>query len=235
MHRIPSFRWTQSSQHMVGLVVAALLAAVPIAKAQDAPSSGEVEHRVHLLEGRMKELESQVRGPGAKESGLIPGMLIGPRLSLLALPTPTLGGEAKILRYLGVSFDYGFLPKITVADVSAKYNMWNIAGRVYPFGKTFFVGAVYGHYGIEGAAANGTGTGSARVSSTFLGPQIGGRWIQPSGFFTAVDLAWGFPLSFSSEASGDASGKTLEFKQNAEKYLQHGIPFLGLVSFGYLF
>ena len=56
-----------------------------------------------------------------------------------------------------------------------------------------------------------------------------------SGFFTAVDLAWGFPLSFSSEATEGASGKTLEFKQNAEKYLQHGVPLIGLVSFGYLF
>ena len=88
---------------------------------------------------------------------------------------------------------------------------------------------------MDGAAANGTGSGSSHVSSTFIGPQIGGRWIQPSGFFTAVDLAWGFPLSFSSEATQDASGKTLEFKQNAEKYLQHGVPLLGLVSFGYLF
>jgi hypothetical protein len=235
MHRISPFHWTQSSQHALGLVTAALLLAVPIARAQDAPASGDVDHRVHLLEGRVKELESQMRGPGTKESGLIPGMLVGPRLSLLALPTPTLGAEAKILRYLGVSFDYGFLPKITVSDLSVKYDMWNIAARVYPFGKTFFLGAVYGHYGLDGAATNGTGAGSARVSSTFLGPQIGGRWIQPSGFFTAVDLAWGFPLSFSSEATPDASGKTLEFKQNAEKYLQHGVPFLGLVSFGYLF
>jgi len=221
-------------RRLFGLVVAALIVAVPMARAEDAPSA-DVERRVHVLEGRMKELESQVRGPGTKESGLIPGVLIGPRLSLLALPTPTLGAEAKILRYLGVSFDYGFLPKITVSDLTVKYDMWNVAARVYPWGKTFFVGAVWGHYGVSGGAANGTGSGEAHVSSTFIGPQIGGRWIQASGFFTAVDLAWGFPLSFSSEATEGASGKTLEFKQNAEKYLQHGVPLIGLVSFGYLF
>ena len=232
MHRISSWsRWTQSPPHIFGLIIAALLI-VPQARAQDAP---DVEHRVQVLEGRMKEADSQARGPGTKESGLIPHVLLGPRLSLLALPTPSLGAEAKIFRYLGVSFDYGFLPTLTIADVTAKYDMWNIAARVYPFGKTFFVGAVYGHYGLNGAAANGTGSGSAHVSSTFIGPQIGGRWIQSSGFFTAVDLAWGFPLSFTSEATPDASGKTLDFKQNAEKYLQHGLPMLGLVSFGYLF
>jgi len=228
-----SSRWMKSPPHSFGLVVAALVLAVPLARAEDAPPA-DVERRVHLLEGRMKELESQVRGPGTKESGLIPGVLLGPRLSLLALPTPTLGAEAKILRYLGVSFDYGFLPKLTVADLTVKYDMWNIAARVYPWGR-FFIGAIYGHYGMDGAAANGTGAGSAHVSSTFIGPQIGGRWIQPSGFFTAVDLAWGFPLSFSSEATPDATGKTLEFKQNAEKYLHHGVPLIGLVSFGYLF
>jgi len=236
MHR-PSLRWMQSLPHTIGLVIAALLIAAPLARAEDSPAAapGDVEHRVQLLEGRIKELESQVRGPGTKESGLIPGVLIGPRLSLLALPTPSLGAEAKIVRYLGVSFDYGFLPKVTVSDLSVKYKMWNVAARVYPFGRTFFVGAVYGHYGLDGAAVNGTGAGSARVSSTFLGPQIGGRWIQPGGFFTGVDLSWGFPLTFTSEASQDASGRTLDFKQNAEKYLKHGIPFLGLVSFGYLF
>jgi len=220
--------------HTLGLVVAALVLAAPLARAEETPAR-DVEHRVGLLEGRIKELESQVRGPGTKESGLIPGVLIGPRLSLLSLPTPTLGGEAKILRYLGVSFDYGFLPKITVSDLTVSYDMWNVAARVYPFGKVFFIGAVYGHYGMTGAAAGAAGAGSAHVSSTFVGPQIGGRWIQPSGFFTALDLAWGFPLSFSSEATPDASGKTLEFKQNAEKYLSHGVPLIGLVSFGYLF
>ncbi|HET9155389.1 MAG TPA: hypothetical protein VFN91_01900 [Myxococcaceae bacterium] len=235
MHRrFSSSRWLRSPLHLFGLVVAALVVAVPMARAEETRSA-EVEQRVHVLEGRVKELESQVRGPGTKESGLIPGVLIGPRLSLLSLPTPTLGAEAKILRYLGVSFDYGFLPKITVSDLTVKYDMWNVAARVYPWGKTFFVGAVWGHYGVSGAAANGTGSGEAHVSSTFIGPQIGGRWIQPSGFFTAVDLAWGFPLSFSSEATEGASGKTLEFKQNAEKYLQHGVPLIGLVSFGYLF
>ena len=197
---VQSPRWIKSPPHTLGLVVAALVLAAPLARAEETPAR-DVEHRVGLLEGRIKELESQVRGPGTKESGLIPGVLIGPRLSLLSLPTPTLGGEAKILRYLGVSFDYGFLPKITVSDLTVSYDMWNVAARVYPFGKVFFIGAVYGHYGMTGAAAGAAGAGSAHVSSTFVGPQIGGRWIQPSGFFTALDLAWGFPLSFSSEAT----------------------------------
>lgn len=59
--------------------------------------------------------------------------------------------------------------------------------------------------------------------------------IQPGGFFTAVDLAWGFAFSFTSEATPDASGRTLEFKRSAEKHLQHGVPLIGLVSFGYPF
>jgi hypothetical protein len=49
-----------------------------------------------------------------------------------------------------VPFDYGFLAKLTIADVTAKYDIWNIAARVYPWGRTFFVGAIYGHYGIDG-------------------------------------------------------------------------------------
>src|SRR5215470_8208212 len=67
--------------------------------------------------------------------------------------------RVKILRYFGASFDYGFFPKLTISGVDVSYSMWNVAARVYPFGDVLFVGAVFGHYGVEPTATVAQGTG----------------------------------------------------------------------------
>ena len=102
------------------------------------------------------------------------------------------------------------------------------------FGGAFFIGAVYGHYGIEGSVTSPQGSGAVRVNSKFLGPQIGARWVQPSGFFAGVDVAWAFPLAYSSTSTPDPSGTTVSIQQTADRYLQHGVPLVG-ASLGWLF
>ena len=216
--------------HIVGTLAAALILAGPAARAET-PGSPGVETRSVQAEAHAPE---QSRSDAPRDSGFIPGVLIGPRLSV-AVPTPTIGIEAKVLRYFGLAFDYGLTPKLDISGVSVSYEMWDVAVRVYPFGHTFFVGALYGHYGVEAVGSTPQGTGSVRASSNFLGPQIGARWIQPSGFFFGIDLAWAFPLGYSSEASPDPSGTTVSIKQTADRYLQNGIPVAGLVSVGWLF
>ncbi|MGZ6080798.1 MAG: hypothetical protein ACXWK4_08300 [Myxococcaceae bacterium] len=218
-----------NTPHIVGVIAGALILAGPLARAQSPGPSG-VESSVQA-EAPAPE---QSGSPAPKDSGFIPGVLIGPRLSV-AVPTPTIGVEAKVLRYLGFAFDYGLSPKLDISGVSVSYEMWDVAVRVYPFGHTFFVGAVYGHYGVEAVGSTPQGSGSVRASSNFLGPQIGARWIQPSGFFFGIDLAWAFPLGYSSEASPDPSGTTVSVKQTADRYLQNGIPVAGLISVGWLF
>jgi hypothetical protein len=219
-----------NTPHIVGTIAAALILAGPVARAE-APGAPGVESTSVQAEVHAPE---QSRSAEPRDSGFIPGVLIGPRLSV-AVPTPTIGVEAKILRYFGVAFDYGLTPKLDISGVSVSYEMWDVAVRVYPFGHTFFVGAVYGHYGVEAVGSTPQGSGSVRASSNFLGPQIGARWIQPSGFFFGIDLAWAFPLGYSSEASPDPTGTTVSIKQTADRYLQNGIPVAGLVSVGWLF
>ena len=230
MNRLLSRRSVSTARHLAGVIAAALILAAPIARADEATSVS----RAPEVRGLAADAGSTGRGSGPKQSGLIPGMLIGPRLSV-AVPTPTFGAEVKILRYFGASFDYGFFPKLTISGVDVSYSMWNVAARVYPFGDVFFVGAVYGHYGVEASATVAQGTGWVRASSNFLGPQIGARWIQPSGFFLGVDVAWAFPLGYSSEASPDPSGTTTSVKETADRYLKNGIPLVGLVSVGWMF
>src|SRR5215813_14257175 len=209
---------------------------------EDGPVSGPSPQptgstpREQELQARVNALESQPRGPTTKTQGLIPGVLLGPRLALINLPTPSIGAELRALGYLGASFDYGFIPKVTISDVQIQYDQWQLGVRVYPFRGAFYLGGVYGHYGFTGVA-NGpsAGTGTVTVNSQYIGPQLGWRWVQPSGFFTGLDLAWGFPLTFESKVSEGSTGTIPEIQKNAQQYLQHGLPILGLVSLGYLF
>ncbi len=222
MNRTSPSRALAAARRFVGMSAAALVLTAPLAHAEEANRASEV--RTYAETG----------GSGPKQSGFIPGVLIGPRLTV-AVPTPTLGVEVKILRFVGASFDYGLFPKLTISGVDVSYSMWNVAARVYPFGDVFFVGAVYGHYGVEATATVAQGTGSVRASSDFLGPQIGARWIQPSGFFLGIEAAWAFPLAYRSEASPDPTGTTTSVKETADRYLKNGIPLVGLVSVGWLF
>ena len=236
MNRMLSSLTIAAASHLAGVIVAGVVLAAPLARADEAISGAATpspDGRRGATEVR-GQVDGTGRGSDTKESGIIPGVLIGPRLSV-AVPTPTFGAEVKILRYFGASFDYGFFPKLSISGVDVSYSMWNVAARVYPFGDVFFVGAVYGHYGIEASATVAQGTGSVRASSNFLGPQIGARWIQPSGFFFGIDVAWAFPLGYSSEASPDPSGTTTSVKNTADRYLRNGIPLVGLVSVGWLF
>jgi len=152
MNRMPSGHSLSTAPHILGVVAATLVLAAPLARAEAAAAAGgsssDAGHRAEGVEGPTGAVATGDRRSGTRDSGLIPGVLIGPRLSLLALPTPALGVEAKILRYVGLSFDYGFFPKIDISGVSVSYSMWNVAARVYPWGNAFFIGAVYGHYGV---------------------------------------------------------------------------------------
>jgi hypothetical protein len=236
MNRMLSSRSIATARHLAGVIAAGLFLAARLVRAEE-PISGSGSPSPEGLRGAPEmrgQLEGPGRGSGPKQSGLIPGVLIGPRLSV-AVPTPTFGAEVKVLRYFGASFDYGFFPKLTISGVDVSYSMWNVAARVYPFGDVLFVGAVYGHYGVEASATVAQGSGSVRASSNFLGPQIGARWIQPSGFFFGIDVAWAFPLGYSSEASPDPSGTTTSVKETADRYLKNGIPLVGLISVGWMF
>jgi hypothetical protein len=213
-----------SSAHLtiaVAVVLAAPLAHADGVRSAAGPSAPDVE-------GHAGSRES-----GTKESGIIPGVLIGPRLGM-DLPAPTIGAEVKILRYFGGSFEYAFFPKVGIAGASIGYSMWNAAAHVYPFGGALFIGAVYGHYGIEGSVTSAQGSGAVAVNSNFLGPQIGARWVQPSGFFAGFDVAWAFPLAYSSSSTPDPSGTTVSIQHTADRYLQHGVPLVG-ASLGWLF
>ena len=189
MTRTSPNRTLAAARRLVGVSAAALVLAAPLAHADEATSStapaevrGASEVRTHAEAG----------GSSPKQSGLIPGVLFGPRLTV-AVPTPTFGVEVKILRFVGASFDYGFFPKLTISGVDVSYSMWNVAARVYPFGDVFFVGAVYGPYGVEATTTVAQGTGSVRARIHIHTPHISSPCNHPSLNYHGIHFASAIP------------------------------------------
>ena len=169
-------------------------------------------------------------------SGLIPNVRIGPEISLISFPSPAIGIEAKLWDRVGVSLEYGFIPRVGISDVEAKYRMWQGSLKLYPFRGSFFVGALLGTYELTASETSGGQTITTTVDSTILGPQLGWRWVYSSGFFLGLDLAWGFALHYQSTLTPpDSTGTIGDIKKNADKYLENGVPVLGLLHLGWFF
>ena len=175
---------------------------------------------------------------GTKTEGVIPGILFGPKLNLISFPNPGVGLEVKIFRHFGASFDYDFLPDITVDNVTVSTRVWNVAAKVYPFGGAFHAGLAVGAYNFQGTMveANTGLSGKVTVSSIFIAPQIGWRWVWQSGLFLATDVGWAFPISYGATVEAPAPAQTLrDIQTTADRWVKVGIPLVGFLQVGWLF
>ncbi|HYS79905.1 MAG TPA: hypothetical protein VEM76_04315 [Anaeromyxobacteraceae bacterium] len=165
---------------------------------------------------------------------------LGPKLSLVNLPTPAFGVEAKFMNLVGASFDYGFIPDVTLSNVTVGMKNWSIGAKVYPFHGSFFLGAAFGGRSFTGSKIDdSTGTplkATVDVSSTYLAPEIGWRWVRNSGFFMGMDLGWQFVVSNSTTLTAPAgvSQSTRQDVQDKGNQLgRSGLPILGLLQVGF--
>jgi hypothetical protein len=181
-----------------------------------------------------------------KASGLLPGFLIGPSLHLLPIPSVVgVGMEARILDTLGVALDYNLIPSVGVpgaesADAKMEYRDLSGAVRWFPWRRAFYLGAALGTRTFK-ATATDTATGlrgTAEVTSTYLAPEIGWRWIWPSGFFLGMDLGYQVILSsketFDLPASLDPVDKQ-DLEDAANDLGKIGFPILSLLQLGWYF
>ena len=206
--------------------------------AEEATEVADLRTRVARME---KDRDLDENG---KARGLLGPVLIGPNVTILQLPTgPTFGLEVKGHRLWGVSFDYGFVPKIKVGQAKVAFDTWTLGAKVYPFRGAFFLGAGYGHYKLTGETAQtdfNTGisdTAKAEVSAHFISPGLGWRWVRPGGFFTGLDLSWQFPVGYKSTVTapdlGSLGGTVKDIQENGDKYLKKGLPSLGFLRLGW--
>jgi hypothetical protein len=174
-----------------------------------------------------------------KTDGVIPGALIGPKLGIISFPTPTIGVEAKLGRWIGLSFDYGFVPDITISNVTVSWNNWCAGAKVFPFQGSLFVGALYGHRSFNGSSVDTTGRKStADASSNYIAPELGWRWIWDSGFYMGIDLGWQFVTSNTKTVvipSGFDPQKQKDINDATDKLGTAGLPVLGLLQLGFYF
>ena len=209
-------------------IVAALAALVAAAPALPDPPSTAVP-----------PIDSPPRAYG-KSEGLIPGIVFGPKLSLLNLPT--LGGvgfEAKALNLFGASFDYGLVPDIKLSNVAAGMTNWTVGAKVYPFRGSFFLGAAYGNRSFHATVNDTTNNlnGRVDVSSNYIAPEVGWRWVWDSGFYMGMDLGWQFVTSNTVAKSANFSqldpSKQKNINDATDKIGTAGLPVLALMQVGF--
>ncbi len=172
-----------------------------------------------------------------KESGIIPGVVLGPRLSLLSVPSPSVAGELKIANLVGASVDYGLVPDVEVRGVKVGLTTWKVGARVFPFRGRFFLGASYGSRTFHAKKTVDTGeSGKLDVTSTFVAPELGWRFVWRSGFFMGLDLGWQIVLDSSktlTASAGLADSDRKDIDDAGRKIGKAGLPELGLLQLGW--
>lgn len=187
--------------------------------------------------------EARAEGYG-KQYGVLGNvpLVFGPKLTI-GFINPTIGVEAKYANLVGLSVEYGFVPEFTVPSssppVKVGWSGWNVGAKLYPFRGSFFLGAALGGRSFTGKASDPTGNYSADVTSTYLAPEIGWRWVARSGLFFGMEFGWQFVLGYTSEFRFNGvpvptSG--ISGLQDAAKFVgEQGLPIIGLFTVGYFF
>lgn len=202
-------------------------AAAPVAPAAGAP---------------VKPARAPLEGYG-KPEGLIPYMVIGPKLSIIHIPAPGFGIDAKFMNRFGASIDYNLIPDINFSGVKAGYTDLSATARWFPFEGRFFVGAALGRreFHAKGSVTEAgiTETAKIKVQSTYLAPEIGWRFVTEVGFFYGLDLGYQLILSKSTtltipSAIADAS-ETQDVKDAGDQIGKIGLPIISLMQLGWYF
>jgi hypothetical protein len=186
-----------------------------------------------------------VRAPGyGKPEGLIPGVLVGPKAALVPFPGLLGAGvEAKFLNLVGVSVDYSFFPRVTIADVKASYSDVCVAARVFPWRRSLFVGVALGYRDFAGKQTDAATKQEFEVDvqSLYLAPEIGWRFVWSSGFFMGLDLGYQFILSpkttFTQPAQVNVLSQTTrkDVEDFGDQFGKIGLPIVSLLQFGFFF
>lgn len=181
---------------------------------------------------------------GYRTSGIIPGVLLGPKATatLLFPPSVMVGAEVRVIGYIGASFEYGVFPRNqTIQGYTTQISSWSAGLRAYPWRGAFFVGAVLGRYDVSFSQTAGAGsqfqTASLDIAATYLGPQIGWKWTWDFGLFLGLNLGYGFSLDYKSTMTNPAlaSSDLVNIQKNADQYVKTGIPIVTLLELGFLF
>lgn len=128
-------------------------------------------------------------------SCLLGDFCLGPVLTLGAINPLGIGAQVRN-KYLGAGIDYQFIPSLTISNTSARWSLFSVDARVFPFGGSFFLGLGFGYQSFSAARTESTEYGDVNVKGELGIPmlKLGIGFIGSSGFVMGIDLGLGFPL-----------------------------------------
>jgi hypothetical protein len=172
---------------------------------------------------------------------------LGPVVAL-GFPRPfAIEGLLKIKDVVGLGFEYSFLPKTTISDVTTRFDALALDANWYPFKAGFFIGARAGRQWLSGSATLrvqnfGSFTESADASAWFVNPRIGYLYTWSSGFTLGIDAGVQLPIAATYERSGPATAAGLSdpavdrsLRQVAKTLGNDVTPTVDLFRIGFLF
>mgnify|MGYP001580186530 CR=1 FL=1 len=191
-----------------------------------------------------------------KTRGLLGPVTVGPMINIVSIPGGAI--EAKYTDLLGFGLKFTFLPAITLGGSSIGYNTFDGRARWFPFRGSFFLGAAFGNQSLTASGSNSISTGGGSittdlnigVSTLYLTPHLGWRWVWESGFMMGMDFGWQAALATTTTLTLSLSDKTAEAAVKAtddyktlesnvtsmgDRIGKAGLPSLTLLSMGYLF
>jgi hypothetical protein len=185
-----------------------------------------------------------------KTEGLCGPLLLGPKLTGGGLPLPfRFGIETKFQNLIGLSFDYGLFPTLSISDVKLGAHGWTVAARLYPFRESFFLGVGMGRQTISGERNEEIAGSMTRIEasmdSTLLVPQLGWRWVWDSGLWLGTEIGVQIPISNSGRLSTNAPGSAQmtseyqELEDDVESIIDKigdlPLPQMALAQIGFFF
>jgi hypothetical protein len=176
-----------------------------------------------------------------KTEGVIPGVLFGPKVGIVSFPAPSVGIEAKLGGWFGLSYDYGYVPDFKVKEVTLGWSNWSAGAKVFPFRGSFFLGALYGQRSLRLRAVDKSTPpleASGRITSNYVAPELGWRFIGDTGFTMGIDLGWQLVTSHSARLTipgGYDAQKEKDVRDLTDAVGKAGIPVLGLLQLGWMF
>lgn len=177
---------------------------------------------------------------------------ITPSVNLLNFPHP-LDGAVEVIfsKAFSVKYSKSFNPRFKVDGSEADLNNQSIGIRTYPDQGSFFLGLAYGKHEVSANRnedINGFDTNIyAHAQSEYLTPSAGWKWVYDSGFTLGMEFGWLFPFNGNAQVSSNQDANPLvngnsEYQQNrkdvedaARKYVNNGLPSIGLLEIGWTF
>jgi hypothetical protein len=185
-----------------------------------------------------------------KERGILGPVLIGPMVSTLSIPTLfRVALEAKVYKWFDFAIEYGMLPRVVIDTALVSATSVSAKARIFPFQKSLFVGV---GFGVQSLKAEKTEVaddieihGTATVVTSYITPEIGWRWVWPSGLTMGLEFGCQLAQSSTSMITTDAPASlvsdptydqvTNDLSDAGNQIGNTSLPDFAFAQIGYLF